>query len=469
MKNRMKRFTCLLVALALVSGLFAGLAENSQPAEVDYTLDQVNIFGVGEIVSNQSNGDIVEKDKKTVEKTSDKLTASQTKTAQKLNSKVDDLNPVTGTFQRGGKTYYELLDGTVEQKKETMKKIESKELFYQFLTKPTQGSGGKSDIFYSVWLPVAAATLKGGGLNNFYLVDDDYRPETFYEAFVKWTSKWCTQKSTPSAFTDEGYRDWESNGGRKYQYATNFKEVGEWMKQSVKDHSDYVYKGLSGNMSGYDNILAGWKAPDYKGDIFFVPYTTVIHRGESFDKSSGHIGYAWDCFAVCFYDFKLQPISEKLKTPEQGSPSYYYDYSQQGDKTVMLGRNESAEAVSFSASKTDSEATTTSTTLSTSHTISYTESSNIGYTYMFGGAGGMPSSMITAGFSLATSQSDTTSQADTTGSTTSRSDTWTISGTIQPSTQAGFTQSATTSQAALAFSCPVEFKYKVAILRLSGD
>lgn len=472
MKTQMKRLACLLVVLALVPGLISGLAEEHQTVGQGvpvFLADDLNLIadeGNAGVSSNDANGDIIEKKEAPVDSPEKKLSAKQIKAAEALNGNVKELTPKTGTFEYDGKTYYDLIDGTPEEKREVMKTISQKDLFYKLLTKKLDGA----DLFNSVWLPVATATLLGGGYNNFYRVDDYWSPETFKDAFLLWDSTWCSYKSTTAGFTNLGFILYEMYKGKKYEYATDFQEVGEFMKQSVKDNSDYIYKGLTGDLAAYDHILDNWKAPDYQGDILFVPFTEVIHRGASWDESSGHMGYAWDSFAVCFYDLKLNPMTDYMQTGVNNAGHYYYHFDEDANKAVALSQNKGAEEQTLTGTRTDSETTTVSTTLSTSRTLSFTEGSNISYTYGWGDQESGPwKNTVTIGFNFSSTQSETSSKSRTTGTSNTRSSSWTISGKTKPSTQAVYTLSSSTSTGAIAYSCPVEFQYKVAILSLCGD
>ena len=471
MKTKMKRLACLLVVLALVPGLISGLAEELQtvgqgvPLILADDLDLIADEGNAGVFSNDANGDIAEKKEAPKDSPERKLSAKEIKAAEALNGKVTELTPKTGTFEYDGKTYYDLIDGTPEEKREVMKTISQKDLFYKYLTKIVDGS----DLFYSVWLPVATATLLGGGYNNYYRVDDYWSPDNFKDAFLHWDSAWCNRKASPVYFTNLGFMMHEAVKGKKYEYATDFQEVGEYMKQSVKDHSDYIYKGLKGDLAAYDHILDKWKAPDYKGDILFVPFTEVIHRGFSYDESSAHMGYAWDSFAVCFYDFRLKPMTDYVQTGVDNAGHYYYNFDEHSDETVVLSKNGSAEEQTLSGTRKDSETTTVSTTLSTSRTLSFTEGGNISYTYGWGRDVGPFSKNLTIGFNFSSTQSETTTESRTTGTSTTHEDSWTITGKTKPSTQAIYTLSSSTSTGAVAYSCPVEFQYKVAILSLCGD
>lgn len=473
MRTKLKRLTCLLVALALVPGLLSGLAEDSQATGLEAPVAEVNDLaltadeGDAGVSSNDANGDIDEKKGKSEDTPDRKLTPEEKRAAEEMKDKVEELLPKTGDFESDGKQYYDMLDGTPEEQREAMKTIAGKDLFYKFLTKPTKGSDGTGDLFYSVWLPAAAAALRGGGYNRFYYVDDYWTPSTFRDAFLDFSSTWCNPKAQPSSFTDSAYRSSETST-TKYQYARSFGEVGEVMKRRVQDCSEYVYQGLSGGKAAYDHILDRWTVPDYQGDIFFVPFSEVIHRGFSYDHSSGHLGYAWDAFAVCFYDFKLKPLTQFMKTGEKDTPTMYYQFNETPSQSVALNKNESAEETSFSSERSDSETTSVSTTLSTSRTLSFTENSSVHYTVGLGKTDGLWRHTIEIGFDFSSTQSQTTEESRTTGTSKTHTDTWTISGTLKPATQATFSHSTGTSTGAVAYNCPVEFQYKVAVLSLCG-
>ncbi|MCR4926337.1 MAG: hypothetical protein K5927_00005, partial [Lachnospiraceae bacterium] len=192
-----------------------------------------------------------------------------------------------------------------------------------------------------------------------------------------------------------------------------------------------------------------------------------IHRGASGDKSSGHLGYAWDSFALCFYDFKVNPLYDALAAGEDDSENVYYEMLTEENKTSTFATNDSAENITINKTRSESTTSTTSNTVSASKTLSYTESAGITYTHQIGKPPYATSWSVNVNFSAA--QSDTSTESNTTGESSTHTDTFTVSGIAKPGTQLCLNQSNATSRGAVSYSCPVAYQYKVAVLSICGD
>lgn len=180
-------------------------------------------------------------------------------------------------------------------------------------------------------------------------------------------------------------------------------------------------------------------------------------------------GYCWDSFAICFYDFKVTPLANDVTYGAEGSRNEYYSFEPDTqDMAVSLAVNDSTEPVQFSKQRTESLTETTSNTTSVSKTLSFTEGGSISYKHGYGGEIGPFKDELTISADFHTTQSSTTQDSQTTGKSNTTTDTWTVPGTMPPGTQVRTTQSTSVSEGAVAYTCPVKFRYKEAILSVCG-
>jgi len=449
----------IAVAVLLCAMLFTLYPLAAMAGQDDYAALGAQGY-VGDVLYGSDDSDMEQKKVKSEDSDPVPLTDEDVQNAEALIGKVQEMDALTGEQQFNGMNYWELFD---ENGQEAMKSIASRELFQKVLT--TQIPWG-TNVLADVWGMAAEAALLSGGYNKFYYVDDYWTPNTFSQAFDIWSSTWCWYKCNGAESVYEQF-----SKPANLQYARSFSDVANAMKQSVKDTSDYVYKGLKGNNDAYNDILKNWSSPDseakYSGDIFYNIYTKVIHRGASGDESSGHLGYAWDSFALCFYDFQIVPLYDALKPGDDDSENVFYELLSEDDKTAAFATNDSAEDITVDKTRSEGKTTTTSNTISTSSTLSFTEGGSFSYTHNFGKYPFEDSTTISVDFH--STQSSTTSESQTTGESVTHTDTFSVKGTAKPATQISITQSAATSRGAISYTCPVTFKYKVAVLSLCGD
>ena len=399
-------------------------------------------------------------DKPSEEKTEDNgFTEQNRKDAEAL---IKGLAPVEcwhGDQNINGVIYHELYGDGKSQ--ESTKDKSSADLFADLLTSPL--SNGKN-VIRDVWIYAAQAALLSGGYNKFYRVEDTYMPTSWDDAFWQWNTTACNWRG------DQLFYNMPSGRG-DLKHTDSFDTVGKAMLQLIKNQSDRIEWQLKDGLDTYDKALENWTAPENtgNGDIWYIPFTKVVYNKERGLRSSNddHWPYFYDCFALCFYDFKLKQVDNEGKTGNSKSLNTTFEIINENDQAIGTWTNESDQPSALSEQTTKSKTTTTSTTLSASNTLSFTTGGSFQYTNKWGG-GDIHEQSITIGINFSNTQSKTTGTSQTTGESKTVTQSYGVSGTMPPATQVTVIQSNALAKGAATCSAPVTFQYKVAVLSLCG-
>ena len=381
------------------------------------------------------------------------INEEETKHAKELGQNINETPKVQAPV-KAGYEYIDISSGLMVSGR-------SVDLFRKLLQTKIKNVG--KDIVNSVWVPAAKAALLSSG--SYYKVNGSFAPHTFDQSFEKFTNKGDSNKYAGSIH-------FSNMTGMELKTTTSFENVAATMIEELKgDAAKNIYKGLKGDKKAYDVLydkvdLGSLK--DYKGDILFLTFTQTVSQGST---GNGNMGKFYDSFGICFYDFELHPVAEKLSTNENSEASTYLNFIDETQKITSRNVNQTSEEIGYSITKTDSTSNTTSNTVSSTETYDFTEGTNISYSHNFDVFEGVAAfkDQITVSMNLSFHQSNSKTKSNTTGTNVQSSKSQTITGKLPPATQVYVTQSTATAEAAIAYSCPVEFRYKVAVLSICGD